>query len=107
MKEQGNNKLQPFLSWKWIGLIWVIMGLVSATTLYFNLQSIRRPTPWLNTFSVRLLVWLFWGGWAFLVFQVAKSFRFSKGHFWISILIHLPFCLFFILVNIGFYASVA
>ena len=101
------EKIQPFLHWKWVLFIWIIIALTSSTTLYYNLQHIGRPTPWLEIFPIRLAVWLFWGAWAILVFRLAKKVRFDRGKMLYALLIHIPFSILSILINVAVYAILA
>lgn len=102
------NKYQPsFLNWKQILFFWLLIAVISTTTLYLQLISRGLDSLWIDVFWVKLAIWLFWGGFAILIAKMALRFRIEGGTIVSGLLFHIPFCVFSIAINVFFYALLA
>lgn len=94
-------------NWIWISLVWLIISLISTTTLYVRLDSGSSTSTWGFIFLVKLAVWFFWGLWALLIYRLSLRFRLEKGNLLPALLFHIPFSILSVVINVFFYAFVS
>ncbi len=94
----------PLWSKKSIAGIWVVLALVSTTTLYYQLE---KDTPWLDILPVKLLVWLFWGAYAILIFRFTRWIQMQTRNPIGIVVPFLMFCVISIVIQVAFYAFIA
>ncbi len=102
-----SNHTKPFLNWKQILFFWLLIALISTSTLYLQLMAKDEGTLWIKVFWVKLAIWLFWGGFAVLIAKMALRFRIENRKIFTGLLFHIPFCIFSITINVFFYAWLA
>lgn len=102
-------RIQPLniqQNWVWIVLVWIVISLLSTTTLYLRIEQNDTENTWGFIFIVKLAVWMFWGIWALVIYRLSIRFRLEKGNIGPALLFHIPFSIFSVLLNIYFYALV-
>jgi len=103
----AGTRSNTFLNWKQILVFWLLIALISTTTLYLQLLGQRLEAIWMNVFWIKLALWLFWGAYAVVVARMALKFRLESGRMIRGLLFHIPFCIFSIGINVFFYAVLA
>ncbi|MEM7368008.1 MAG: histidine kinase [Bacteroidota bacterium] len=102
-------RIQPLniqQNWVWIVLVWIVISLLSTTMLYVRIEQDNTENSWGFIFVVKLAVWMFWGVWALVIYQLSLRFRLEKGNIGPALLFHIPFSIFSVLLNVYFYALV-